>query len=114
MKPILVAYGSLAIAIICEVIGTTFLMESEQFTRIGPTLTMAGLYVCSFYFLSQTLKTIPLGIAYAIWAAVGIVLTAMIGLVVFKQTLDVAAVFGIGMIIGGVLVINLFSRSLGH
>lgn len=114
MNPTLMAYGSLALAIAFEMLGTMFLMKSEQFTRMGPTVAMAALYIGSFFFLSQTLKTIPLGIAYAIWGALGIVLTAIIGLVIFKQTLDLAAVVGIAMIVGGVLVINVFSQSVGH
>ncbi len=71
-------------------------------------------YILSFYLLSQVTKVIPIGIAYAIWGGVGIVLTAFIGIFFFKQFLDSAAIIGISMIIGGVLVINLFSSSVGH
>lgn len=114
MNPILIGYGFLMLAIIFEVLGTTFLVKSEQFTRLVPTLLTAALYVCSFYFLTQTLRTIPLGIAYAIWGGVGIVLTAIIGLVIFKQGIDMPAIIGIGLIILGVVVINVFSTTVGH
>ncbi len=114
MNPIFIGYGFLFLAIICEVIGTTFLMKSEQFTRLVPTLLMAILYISSFYFLSQTLKTLPLGIAYAIWGGVGIVLTAIIGIVVFKQNIDTPAILGIALIISGVIVINVFSQTVAH
>jgi len=113
-NPVVMGYTFLALAIVFEVSGTTFLMKSEQFTRLLPTLATAVLYVFSFYFLTQTLKTIPLGIAYAIWGGVGIVLTALIGLIMFKQRLDLFAIIGIVMIVGGVLVINLFSKTAGH
>lgn len=114
MNSLLVGYGFLILAIIFEVLGTTFLVKSEQFTRLIPTLLMAVLYIGSFYFLSQTIKTIPLGIAYAIWGGVGIILTAIIGFVLFKQSLDTPAIIGIMLIISGVVVINVFSQTVGH
>ena len=114
MSPIAIAYSYLAIAIICEVVGTTFLVKSEQFTRLVPTLIMGVLYAISFYLLTQTIKTIPLGIAYALWGGLGIVLTSLVGLMFFKQSLDTAAVVGIAMIVGGVVVMNLFSNSVVH
>ena len=114
MNPVLIGYSFLMLAIIFEVLGTTFLVKSEQFTRLVPTLFMALLYIGSFYFLSQTIKTIPLGIAYAIWGGIGIVLTAIVGLVVFKQSIDMPAIIGIGLIILGVVVINVFSTTVGH
>ena len=114
MSPTTIAYGYLAIAIICEVIGTTFLVKSEQFTRLVPTLIMGVLYAVSFYLLTQTIKVIPLGIAYALWGGLGIVLTSLVGLVFFKQSLDTAAVVGIAMIVGGVVVMNLLSNSVVH
>ncbi|GAF59511.1 LOW QUALITY PROTEIN: ethidium bromide-methyl viologen resistance protein EmrE [Psychrobacter sp. JCM 18902] len=113
MSPTTIAYGYLAIAIICEVVGTTFLVKSEQFTRLVPTI-MGVLYAISFYLLTQTIKTIPLGIAYALWGGLGIVLTSLVGLIFFKQSLDTAAVVGIAMIVGGVVVMNLFSNSVVH
>ncbi|MBP2280572.1 small multidrug resistance pump [Psychrobacter sp. PL15] len=114
MSPTTIAYFYLGMAIICEVIGTTFLVKSEQFTRLGPTLIMGVLYVLSFYLLTHTLKTLPLGIAYAMWGGLGIVLTSIIGIIVFKQNLDTPAVVGIAMIVGGVVVMNVLSNSVGH
>lgn len=114
MNPITIAYGYLAVAIICEVIGTTFLVKSEQFTRLIPTLIMFVLYALSFYALTQTLKAIPLGVAYALWGGLGIVLTSLVGIVIFKQSLDTPAVVGIAMIVSGVVVMNLFSNAVGH
>ena len=114
MSPTMIAYGYLAIAIVCEVIGTTFLVKSEQFTRFIPTLIMAVLYAISFYLLTQTIKTIPIGIAYALWGGLGIVMTSLVGLFLFKQTLVTAAVIGIAMIVGGVVVMNLLSKSVAH
>lgn len=113
MSPILISWLALAVAILCEVTGSSFLQRSEQFTRPIPTLIMVVCYVVSFYLLSVALKMLPLGTAYAIWAGVGIVLTALIGLVMFRQTLDTPALLGIGLIITGVLIINLFSRTAG-
>jgi len=122
VNPVFLSYLLLAIAIISEVIGTTFLVKSEGFTKLGPTFAVALFYILSFYpfillsfyLLSQVTKVILIGIAYAIWGGVGIVLTAFIGIFFFKQSLDSAAIIGISMIIGGVLVINLFSSSVGH
>lgn len=87
MSPTTIAYGYLAIAIICEVVGTTFLVKSEQFTRLVPTLIMGVLYAISFYLLTQTIKTIPLGIAYALWGGLGIVLTSLVGLIFLSKVL---------------------------
>ena len=106
-----ISHLALAGAIICEVAGSSFLMKSEQFTKIVPTAIMALFYVASFYLLSVALKTLPLGIAYAIWAGLGIVLTSLISVVVFRQTLDMMALIGISMIVGGVVVINVFSNA---
>ena len=111
MNPILMAYALLAMAIISEVIGSTFLVKSEGFTKLLPSLAVVVLFSLAFYLLSQVIKVIPLGIAYAIWAGVGIVLTALIGYFVFRQSLDFAAMIGIALIISGVVVINLFSNS---
>jgi len=114
MNPILIAYGLLACAIVSEVTGSAFLIKSDGFTKFVPSLLVVFFYVISFYLLAQVIKTIPLGIAYAIWAGVGIILTALVGYFIFKQSLDIAAMAGIGLIISGVLVINLFSTSAGH
>ncbi|ACI56275.1 small multidrug resistance protein [Rhizobium leguminosarum bv. trifolii WSM2304] len=107
-------YGLLFAAIVLEVIGTTALQLSQQFTRIGPTVLVVACYAAAFYCLSLTLKSIPVGIAYAIWSALGIVLISSVGLVFFKQRLDLPAIVGLGLIISGVLVVNLFSKSVSH
>lgn len=114
MNPALITYGSLAIAIVFEVIGTSFLQQSQQFTRLVPTAGMAVCYAGAFYFLSISLKAIPVGVAYAIWSGLGVVLISIIGIVVFKQTLDAAALIGLGLIILGVLIVNGFSDSISH
>lgn len=101
----------LAIAIVSEVIATSALKGSEGFTRLVPSLTVIIGYVVSFYFLSLTLKAIPVGIAYAIWSGTGVVLIALAGWWLYNQKLDLAAIIGMGLIVAGVLVINLFSRS---
>lgn len=107
-------YPALFLAIICEVIGTSFLQRSEQFTRIVPTVLMALFYLVSFYLLSLALRAMPLGIAYAIWSGLGIVLVSVIGLLLFGQRLDLPAMIGLAMIVGGVVVVNLFSKTIGH
>ncbi|CAN7527643.1 DMT family transporter [Rhizobium leguminosarum] len=107
-------YGLLFAAIVLEVIGTTALQLSQQFTRIGPTALVVACYAAAFYCLSLTLKSIPVGIAYAIWSALGIVLISSVGLVFFKQRLDLPAIVGLGLIITGVVVVNLFSKSVSH
>ncbi len=114
MNPLLLAYSSLAGAIVCEVAGTALLQHSAQFTKPWPTAAMVGLYVISFYLLSQALKGMPLGVAYAMWGGLGIILTAIISVTVFKQTLDVPALVGIGMIVAGVVVMNTFSSAVSH
>lgn len=110
MNPALIAYGSLAFAIVCEVAGTSFLQRSEQFTRLGPSVATILFYVGSFYLLSHAIKVVPLGLAYAIWGGVGIVLTAAIGVAMFGQRLDTPALIGIALIVGGVVVVNVFSK----
>ena len=108
------AYILLALAIVSEVTGSTFLVKSEGFTQLVPSILVVIFYVISFYLLSQVIKTIPLGVAYAIWGGVGIVLTALIGFLIFRQSLDLAALIGIALIIGGVIVMNIFSKTVGH
>ena len=108
------SYVYLGIAIVSEVIGTSALKASDGFTRLLPGLTTLVAYACAFYFLSLTLRSIPVGIAYAIWSGVGIVLIALIGLFWFRQPLDLPAVIGLGLIIAGVTVVNAFSRTIAH
>ncbi|WP_299369840.1 SMR family transporter [uncultured Tateyamaria sp.] len=109
-----VHYIYLIVAVAAETIGTTALQASNQFTRVGPTILVVLAYAVAFYFLGVALKYIPVGIAYALWSGLGIVLIALIGFAVFGQTLDLAAVLGLAMIIGGIVVIQLFSNSATH
>ena len=108
------AYLYLAIAIVAEVIGTSALKASEEFTRLGPSLLVVVGYGAAFYFLALVLRTIPVGISYAIWSGVGIVLITIVGIVMFKQVPDLPAIIGMALIIAGVAVINLFSKTAGH
>jgi small multidrug resistance pump len=108
------AYAYLALAIAAEVIATSALKASEGFTRPGPSLLVAAGYGVAFYFLSLTLKTVPVGVAYAIWSGAGIVLIALIGWLVLKQPLDLPAMLGMGLIVAGVVVIQLFSKTAAH
>lgn len=105
-------YLLLATAIGLEVIGTTALTASDGFSRPLPTVIMAISYLAAFYFLSLVLKVIPVGVAYAIWSAMGIVLISVIGRFAFNQTLDTPALIGIGLIIAGVIVVNVFSNTV--
>lgn len=114
MNPALITYGSLFTAIALEVVATTLLQQSQQFTRLLPTLGMALCYGAAFFFLSITLREMPVGIAYALWSGFGIVLISAIGVVLFRQSLDLAAIIGLGLIISGVIVVNLFSKSVSH
>jgi len=107
------AWIYLAVAIVAEVVGTSFLKLSDGFTRTGPSVAVLACYVLAFYMLSQTLRSMPVGVAYAIWAGAGVALITLIGAAVFKQALDLPAIVGIGMIVAGVLVINLFSDTVG-
>lgn len=107
-------YLYLLTAVVFETIGTSALQASAQFTRPVPLLLTIVCYAASFYFLSLTLRTMPVGVAYAIWSGLGIVLIALIGLAWFGQRLDLPAMLGLAMIIAGVLVINLFSKTVTH
>ncbi|SHG11146.1 DMT family transporter [Chryseobacterium vrystaatense] len=104
-------YLFLALAIIFEVIGSSFMKASDGFSKFFPSVIVIAAYVVCFYFLSLALKTIPLGIAYAIWAGLGIVLTAAVSVFIFKQKLDLAAFVGIAFIIIGVVIMNFFSKT---
>ena len=112
MSPI--TWLALGAAILLEVVGTSLLQASQQFTRPVPTVGMAACYLAAFYLLSVALREIPVGLAYAIWSGMGVVLIAMIGWVVFKQRLDATAILGLAMIVGGVVVINVFSKTVSH
>jgi small multidrug resistance pump len=108
------SYLPLLAAIVLEVIATSALQASQQFTRPWPTLLMAMGYLGAFFFLSLALRGIPVGIAYAIWSGLGIVLISAVGWIVFGQKLDPPAMAGLGLIIAGVLVVNLFSSTARH
>lgn len=107
-------YLFLTIAVIAEVIATSALKSVEGFTRFWPSAIVVLGYGVAFYFLSLTLKTIPVGIAYAIWSGLGITLVSVIGYFVYKQSLDLPAILGLLLILTGVLVINVFSKSVSH
>ncbi|MGC4252861.1 MAG: SMR family transporter [Sphingobium sp.] len=107
-------YIYLLIAIGAEVTATSFMKESQGFTKLVPSLITATGYVIAFYFLSLTLRDIPTGIAYAIWSGVGIILIATVAWLFQGQKLDAPAMLGMALIIAGVLVMNLFSRSGAH
>jgi small multidrug resistance pump len=105
---------ALAIAIIAEVIGTTALKASNEFTRLLPSLIVVVGYGTAFYFMSISMRVLPVGIMYAIWSGMGIVLISVLGWLVYRQTLDTPAMIGLAFIIAGVIVINVFSKSVGH
>ncbi|MHC8949831.1 DMT family transporter [Sphingobacterium hungaricum] len=107
-------YLFLGLAIIFEVIGSSFIKASNGFTKLIPTAVVAIAFITCFYFLSLALKSIPLGTAYAIWAGLGIVLTATVSVVVFKQKLDLAGIIGILLIVAGVVVMNVFCKTAAH
>jgi small multidrug resistance pump len=107
-------YLYLAVAILCEVIATSFLKISDGFAKPLPSLVTAAGYAISFYFLSLALREIPTGIAYAIWSGVGIVLITTIAWVFQGQKLDMPALGGLGLIVAGVIVINVFSKATAH
>ncbi|MDK3018359.1 SMR family transporter [Pseudodonghicola flavimaris] len=107
-------YVYLILAVAAETIGTTALQASQQFTRLWPSVLVVISYAVSFYLLAQVLRLMPVGIVYAIWSGLGIVFIAAIGFVAFGQKLDAPALLGLGLIIAGILVINLFSSSTGH
>ncbi len=104
----------LLLAVAAEVIGTTALKASDSFTRLWPSLTVALAFACAFYFLTLALKTIPVGVAYAVWSGLGIVLISIIGRIVFDQRLDAPAIIGIGFILAGVLIMQIFSKAVAH
>lgn len=107
-------YLALGIAIVSEVIATSALRASDGFSKLWPSLIVVAGYGLAFFFLSVTLKSIPVGVAYAIWSGLGVVLISVAAWVLFGQKLDLAAIVGMGLIVAGVLVLNLFSKSSAH
>ncbi len=110
IKKMKIAYFYLAIAIITEVIATNALKASEEFTKIIPSIVVVAGYGVTFYCMTLLLRTLPIGIMYALWSGLGIVLITIIGAFIYKEIPDVPAVIGIGLIIAGVVVINVFSK----
>ncbi|TXM69888.1 QacE family quaternary ammonium compound efflux SMR transporter [Methylobacterium sp. WL12] len=102
------------IAIVAEVVGTSALKASDGFSRPVPLLITVAGYAVAFFFLALTLRTIPMGVAYAVWSGVGIVLISLVGWLVFRQSLDAPALLGLGLIVAGVVVINGFSNAVGR
>ena len=110
----MIAYLYLAGAIIAEVIGTTALKASDGFTKFWPSVVVVVGYAIAFYLLSLVLKSIPTGVAYAIWSGVGVVLIALAAWLLQGQKLDAAAIIGMALIVAGVVVMNLFSKTAAH
>jgi len=104
----------LVIAVVAEVIATSALKASEEFTKLIPTIIVVLGYGIAFYLLTLVLRTIPIGIAYALWSGLGIVLVAIVGAFYYKQSLDLPAMLGIGFILVGVFIVNIFSKSIAH
>lgn len=110
----MIEWGYLAIAIVAEVIATSALKASEGFSRLAPSIVVVAGYTLAFFMLSLTLRAIPVGVAYAVWSGVGIVLISLAGYFVFGQRLDAPALIGMGLIVAGVAVIHLFSQTAGR
>ena len=104
----------LSVAILSEVVATSALKAADGFSRWFPSLLVVTGYGLSFHFLSLTLRTIPLGIAYAIWSGVGVALVSLVGWAIYRQSLDIGAFVGIALIVAGVVVLNLFSKAVPH
>jgi small multidrug resistance pump len=108
------AYFYLAIAIIAEVAATSALKASAEFTKLTPSLIVVVGYGVAFYYMTLVLRTIPIGITYAVWSGVGIVLVAIVGVLLYKQIPDAPAIIGMALIVSGVVVIHVFSNTVGH
>ena len=108
------AYLYLALAIIAEVAATSALKASEEFTRLWPTIVVIAGYGIAFYLMTLVLRSIPVGITYAIWSGIGIVLVTLASMVLYKQIPDFPAVIGMGLIVAGVIIINVFSKTISH
>lgn len=104
----------LSVAIVLEVVATSALKASDGFTRLWPSVIVVVGYAAAFYMLALTLRSMPVGVVYAIWSGVGVVLITLVGWLVFKQELDFPALLGIGLIASGVMVLNFFSKSVAH
>ncbi len=107
-------YATLVVAIAAKVVATTALARSESFTRLVPSLITVSGYAIAFYFLSFALRVMPTGLVYAVWSGMGIVFIAAIGWIWYGERLDLPALIGLGLIIAGVIVVNVFSRTVPH
>ncbi|MCE3200999.1 DMT family transporter [Paenibacillus sonchi] len=107
------AYLLLAVSIASELLGTSMLKASQGFTRLVPSIVTVVAFICSFYFLSISLKSIPLNTAYAIWSGLGTVITVIVSVVIWKEKINTASVVGIALIIIGVVVLNLLGPGHG-
>jgi small multidrug resistance pump len=104
----------LTVAIVAEVIATSALKASESFTRLGPSLLVVLGYACAFYFLTLVLSSIPVGVAYALWSGLGIVLVTAASAFLYRQIPDAPAMIGMALIVAGVVVLNVFSKTAAH
>lgn len=107
-------YTYLLIAVVAETIATTALKAADGFSRLGPSAIVVVGYAIAFYFLSLTLRVIPVGVTYAIWSGLGIILISLFGWLIYKQTLDLPAIVGMVLIVAGILVMNLFSGTVSR
>jgi len=108
------SYLYLAIAVVSEVIATSSLKASVEFTKLFPSLIVVVGYGVAFYFMTLVLRTLPIGITYAVWSGFGIVLVAIVGALLYKQVPDLPAIIGMGLIVLGVVIINVFSKTVSH
>ena len=108
------SYFYLALAILAEVAGTSLLKVTEEFTKLIPTTFLVIFYLISFWLMTLALRDLPLGVVYAVWSGLGIVLVAIIGTFVYKEIPDLASIIGMALIISGVIVMHLFSKSIQH
>lgn len=107
-------YQYLAIAIVAEVVGTSALKASREFTNLIPSLVVVAGYGVAFYFMTLALRSIPVGITYAVWSGLGIVLITLVGVFLYREIPDLPAIIGMGLIVSGVVVIHVFSKTVGH
>ncbi|RWL75884.1 MAG: QacE family quaternary ammonium compound efflux SMR transporter [Mesorhizobium sp.] len=114
MNPLITAYGALVLGIISEVIGSSLLPKTQQFTKLGPTAAAIASFIIALFLLSHALKLLPLGLTYAIWCGIGMALTATVSVFLYRSPVDVLGILGILLIISGVVVITAFSKSIGH
>jgi small multidrug resistance pump len=105
---------ALAIAIVAEVIATSTMKATNEFTRFWPSVVVVLGYGTGFYFMTISMRVLPIGIMYALWSGVGILVVSIMGWVIYRQALDIPAIIGMSFIIAGVVVINVFSKSIGH